>query len=345
MEHKERFLAFFEDDVPDRTPLFLRDFTLGLDNLGCKTTDLIGDGYDSSLASKSVISFGRMTGQDAIIGCVHTPAFLIEQFGGKMKVPEYGIPTPVEHPLSSPGKLESADTSLKGKALDAIEAYHITKKNCSDMAILGNVTGPLTKASVLMGMDVLSLAIESDPDFVRDVIDVGMESTHSYMEAIKNDVDAFFIASASDNPSLFGTDKVNEVSVPYVKELSDFIHGLDRPSIYHPHGDYTCKELMEPMVSTGIDCFQFAEANDHCVICRLIDNRCIVMGGTNIVPTLYTGTEKEIVDETNRFLNACSNRRFIFSCSCSLQRGVPMDSVRLMCETVKNHIGTLRATV
>lgn len=338
MEHKERFLSFFEGETPDRTPLFLRDFTLGLDNLGCRTTDLIGERYDSALASKSVISFGRMTGQDAIIGCVHTPAFLIEQFSGKVKVPEYGIPMPIVYPLSSPDTLDKADTSLKGKALDAIEAYHITKKNCEDLAILGNVTGPLTKASVLMGLDVLSLAIESDPDFVKDVIDTGMEATLSYMEAIRDDVDVFFIASASDNPSLFGIERVNEISVPYVKGLSDFIHSMDKLSIYHPHGDYTCKELMDPMVSTGIDCFQFAEANEHCVICKLIDDRCIVMGGTNIVPTLYSGTEKEIFEETSRFLNSCSNKRFIFSCSCSLQRGVPLDAIRVMCDTVKEHV-------
>ena len=342
MDHKERFLSFFEGKIPDRTPLFLRDFTLGLDNLGCKTTDLIGERYDSSLASKSVISFGRMTGQDAIVGCVHTPAFLVEQFGGTMKVPECGIPMPIVHPISSPDALDRADTSLKGKALDAVEAYHITKRDCSDLAIIGNVTGPLTKASVLMGMDVLSLAIHSDIDFVKGVIDTGMEATYSFMEAIRDDVDVFFFASASDNPSLFGNDIVNTVSVPYVKQLSDFTHRMDRPNIYHPHGEYTCKELMDPMVSTGIDCFHFAEANDHCVICKLINDRCIVMGGTNIVPTLYSGTEKEIVDETKKFLNACSNRRFIFSCSCSLQRGVPLESIRVMCDTVINHIGTLR---
>ena len=343
MEHKERFMSFFDGNTPNRTPLFLRDFTLGLDNLGCKTTDLIGERYDSELASKSVVAFGRMTGQDAIIGCVHTPAFLIDQFGGNMKVPEYGIPLPVTHPLSSPETLENADTSLKGKALEAIESYHITRKNCKDLAILGNITGPLTKASVLMGMEVLSLAIESDLDFVKDVIDIGMEATHNYMKSIEDDVDAFFIASASDNPSLFGNDKVNSISVPYVKDLSDFIHRMGKPSIYHPHGDYTSKELMDPLVSTGIDCFHFAEANDHCVICKLINDRCIVMGGTNIVPTLYSGTEKEIIDETNKYLNACSNRRFIFSCSCSLQRGVPMESIKVMCDTVRNNIMTIRS--
>ncbi len=56
----------------------------------------------------------------------------------------------------------------------------------------------------------------------------------------------------------------------------------------------------------------------------------------------YWDANKEIIDETNKFLNACSNRRSIFSCSCSLQRGAPLGSIKIMCDTVMNNIMTLR---
>ena len=141
--------------------------------------------------------------------------------------------------------------------MDAVEAYHITAKAGTDLAILGNITGPLTKASVLMDINILSLALNDDMDFVKDVILIGTESTKSYLEMICDDIDAVFLASASDNPSLFGIEKVNGISVPYVKGLSDYIHGMDSYSIYHPHGDYTSGELMDPLVATGIDCFPF----------------------------------------------------------------------------------------
>ncbi len=334
MDGKERFLAYFEGEIPDRTPIFLRDFTLGLDNLGCRTTDLFFGRYDAELASRSVTSFGRLTGQDAIVGCIHSPAFLVEQFGGRIKVPDYGVPMVSTHPLISPSALDRADTAPKGEALDAIESYHICHSKCDDLAIVGNVTGPLTKASVLMGMDVLSMALNDDIGFVKDVIEVGMEFTNGSLEMMGDDIDAVFLASASDNPSLFGEDVISRVSVPFVERMVDFAHGMGKPVIYHPHGDHCSSGLMDQLLSTGIDGFQFAEQNDPSRICELIGDRCVVMGGTDIVPTLYSGTEEEIRSETQRYLDVCSSSRYIFSCSCSLQRGIPIDNVLCMCGCV-----------
>ena len=335
MDNRERFLAYFNGDLPDRTPVFLRDFTLGLDNICCRTTDLFSERYDSELASRSVLSFGKLTGQDAIVGCVHSPAFIVEQFGGELKYPEDGVPMVIDHPLNSPDRLDKCDVHLKGKALDAVEAYHTTRDECDDLAIVGNITGPLTKASVLMGVETLSMALNDDVEFVKDVIGVGTEATESFLESIEPDIDTVFIASATDNPSLFGKGAVEGISIPFLKEIVDFIHGIDLPTIFHPHGDFVGEGLLDSVIGTGIDGFQFAEGNDPSTICDIIDDRCVVMGGTNIVPTLYSGTDEEIRSETRHYLEACSRSRYIFSCSCSLQRGTPIPSVMEMCNVVR----------
>ena len=335
MDHRERFLSHFEGIVPDKMPMFLRNFTLGLDVIGCKSTDLFGERYDSELASRSVLSFAKMTDQDAVIGCVHSPAFIFEQFGGCMKYTENGIPSVTEHPMSCPSKLDSADTVPKGKAEDAIRSYHITAEAGTDLAIIGNITGPLTKASVLMGMENLSLALHNELDFVRDVIDIGMELSMTMLEEVSDDIDAVFIASATDNPTLFGADLVNSVSIPYVEEMADTIYFMGKYSIYHPHGDYTNPVSMDAVLDTGIDCFQFAEENDPVKIRELIADRCVVMGGTDIVPFLHSGTPEEIRSETKRYLDVFSGSRYIFSCSCSLQRGTPISSIKEMCSCVR----------
>ena len=335
MDHRERFLSHFEGIVPDRMPMFLRDFTLGLDVIGCMTTDLFGERYDSELASRSVLSFAKMTDQDAVIGCVHSPAFIVEQFGGCMKYPDHGIPSVMVHPFSDPSKLDTADTVPKGKAADAIQSYHITAEAGTDLAIIGNITGPLTKASVLMGMENLSLALHDNVDFVKDVIDIGMELSMTMLEEIDDDIDAVFIASATDNPTLFGADVVNSLSIPYVEEMADTIYFMGKYSIYHPHGDYTDPVSMDAALNSGIDCFQFAEENDPVRIRELIGDRCVIMGGTDIVPFLYSGTPEEIRSETTRYLETFSDSRYIFSCSCSLQRGTSLPSIEEMCRCVR----------
>ena len=315
--------------------MFLRDFTLGLDNLGCRTTDLFGPRYDPELASRSVISFGRLTGQDAIVGCVHSPAFIAEHFGGEMKYPENGVPMVTRNPFSSPSDLDRTFGMPDGKARDAIEAYHLTSSNCNDMAIIGNITGPLTKVSVLMGMETLSLALDDDPDFVRDVIEIGTGFTEDVISEIEEDIDAVFIASATDNPSLFGEEAIEGFSIPYLEDIVSGTHERGLPCIWHPHGDFESPELIRAMLSTGVDGFQFAENNDPERICGLIGDGCVIMGGTDIVPTLYSGSKDEIRSETDRYLDACSKNRYIFTCSCSLHRGVPLENVLEMCRCVR----------
>ena len=91
--------------------------------------------------------------------------------------------------------------------------------------------------------------------------------------------------------------------------MVEFAHGMDRPVICHPHGNYCSSGLMNPILSRGIDGFQFAEENDPSSICKLIEDRCVIMGGTDIVPTLFSGTEREICSETETYLKACSGRR------------------------------------
>ena len=329
----DRFTAVMSGDSGMRS-LFLRNFTVSLDALSLKTTDIFSEKYDSEKASDSIAAFQKITGQDAVVGCIHSPAFIVEQFGGGMKYPEHGIPTVTKAPISSPDSLENLCTVPKGKALDAIESYRLTRKKLPDIAVVANITGPLTKASVMMGMEQLSFAILSDKDYVRDVIDIGTEFTYSALESMyrDNSVDSTFIASASDNNDLFGDDALSEFTFPYLKDAVSKVHKIGSTVTFHPHGDYTEKDLIEKSIKTGIDCFQFAENNDPVKIHDSIGKKCIIMGGTDIVPVLYSGTEQEIRDSVGYFMKIFSDSRYIFSCSCSLQTGTPLDNICALSE-------------
>ncbi len=315
--------------------LFLRNFTVSLDSAGLKTTDVFSySAYNAEKASDSIAAFQKMTVQDAVVGCIHSPVFIVEQFGGKMKYPDRGIPAVVTAPITSPDSLDSLCTVPGGKALEAVKSYELTKFKLPDVAIVANITGPLTKASVMMGMEQLSFAILSDKDYVRDVIGIGTEFTFAVLELLyrNGSADSTFIASASDNNDLFGDEALSEFTFPYLKDYVTKIHGKDSCVTFHPHGNYTENNLIDESVKTGIDCFQFAENNDPVKIRESIDGRCAIMGGTDIVPTLFGGTEREIRDSVRYFMNVFSDSRYIFSCSCSLQTGISSENIRIMAD-------------
>ncbi|MCQ2052570.1 MAG: hypothetical protein MJZ03_01335 [archaeon] len=297
--------------------------------------------YNPKMSSDSVVSFARMTGQDALIGCVHSPAYIIDQFDGEVKYSDENYPTILKHPLSSPSLLDGKDTTIKGLALGAIESYKLTKEKCPDLAVVGNVTGPLTKASVLMGMDTLSLAIYSDPDFVHQVINLGTEVTFIFLEKIRNYIDCVFVASASDNPDLFGIGPIMDFCVKNLDNMVKKVSDMEMKLIFHPHGNYADKKLIKSILNTHIDCFHYSEKNDPLTICQMIKNESTVMGGPDIIPTLYSGTNSEIINETYRHVDVCKDSRYIFSCSCSLHSGVPINNIKTMISAYRTKISSL----
>jgi uroporphyrinogen-III decarboxylase len=336
-EHDGRYVACLCGERCERTPLFLRAFTICLDYAGLRNSDVFTAEYDAEASSKAVIAFARSTDEDAVVGCVHTPAFLVEQYGGKMKYPEKGIPVPLTAPLAGRSSWDDFNPAPKGKTVSMIRSYTLVKEALPDVAVVANVTGPLTKVGVLMGMEQMSMAVLDNRGYLDEVIRKGEEATYAVLERMVSDgsVDSVFLASASDNPDLFGSDVYKEIVLPHLHDEVARVHSMGMTVAFHPHGDLNRDCLAKCTVSTGIDGLQFAENNDPAMICDAVNGRCAVMGGTDIVPTLLSNDECQIRKETSRFMDVCSGGRFVFMCSCSLQTCTPKDGIMAMVSEVR----------
>lgn len=336
---KEVFMSRVLNDRFGQMPVFLRDLTLGMDVTDVRTTDVFTTEYNSELSADAMVAFQRATHQDAMVGCVHSAAFVVEQFGGTMKYPEYGIPLVMEHPFTYVIDVLDLDPMPKGKVLGAMESYSLVRRKLPDVALVANFTGPLTKAGVLTGMERLSLATMEDPDFIVDVIRKGLENTYECLKILDSEgaMDCVFLAAATDNPDLFGSEVYKKFVIPYLNEMVNRIHRMGYPVIFHPHGVFTEGDVLERTLDTGVDGFQFAEDNDPSVICEMIGGRCSVLGGTDVVPTLLSGTEEDIRSQTRRYIDACSGSSYVFMCSCSLHRKTPIDNVMIMVDEARRY--------
>ena len=332
------FLDALNGDIPERVPLFLRDMTLGMDVLNVRTTDVFSDTFDAELSSDCIAAFQRMTGQDAVIGCTHSAAFLIEQFGGTMRYPEYGIPVPVTHPLEGATEFSGYDPVPKGKMLSALDSYRLVRRKLPDTAVVLNVTGPLTKAGVLTGLDRLSMLVELEKDVMNELLALCFDNLGCIVEKAVSDgsCDAGILASASDNPDLFGESVFKEICVPWMKRYADVFHRNGLSVINHPHGTFVSggTDLSEEILGTGCDGFHFPEDNDPRMIRERLSGRTCLLGGTDIVPTLLNGPEDRIVRDAEGYLRTFAGCGYVFMASCSLHRGVPLENIRAMCDAV-----------
>ena len=339
---KEEFLEALKGDVPERPPLFIRDMTLGMDVLGIRTTDVFGTRFDPELSARCICAFREFTGQDAVIGCTHSAAFLIEQFGGTMKVPEYGIPMPLTHPLEGRREFSHYDTVPKRSIKGALESYRIVRKELPETAVVLNVTGPLTKAGVVAGVEYISMLMDSDKDVMEELLALCMDNLSAVVECAARDgsCDAGLLAAATDNPDMFGLDLFREFSMPWVKRYADVFHRNGLPVIFHPHGTFFSDDadLSDDILSADCDGFHFPENNDMNLIKARLGGRVCLLGGTDIIPTLLNGPEERIASETISYLRTFSDTSYVFMPSCSLHRGIPLGNISAMCSTLRNTI-------
>ena len=328
-----------ETGSSDKLPFFLRDFSLGMDVLGYRTDEIFTPRLDPVMSARSICAFQMFTGQDAVIGCTHSPAFIIEQFGGLMRYPSDKIPVPVSRPLNGITDFSSFDMIFGEQMESAFQSYNIVKDDMSGIAdVVGNITGPLTKASVLAGAETISMMMESDADVLHDMLRFCTEFTYRIIDRLVDDgtVDSFLIAAATDNPDLFGFENYGRFSSPYVKDICRRIKDSGYTVVYHPHGVFVSPEHdhSDSLLSMDIDGYHFGENNDPMLLSKAFGNKTCLLGGTDIVPTLLSD-ENKVIEETERYVDVLSDNRYIFMASCSLSRGVPLNNVKAMCDTVK----------
>jgi uroporphyrinogen-III decarboxylase len=279
-----------------------------------------------------------------VVGCIHSAAFNVEAFGGKMKCPEYGIPSVLVHPFENIIDIPDVSPEPSGKALGALRSYSLVRKSMPDVAVVANVEGPLTKAGTITGMETLSIYLETEKDLMNDIISLCTDHTQAFLEHLDKDgsIDCVFLASATDNPDLFGCNIYTEFSMRWVSDIVKKVHRYGYPVIFHPHGVFTspgAETIFDETVRTGIDGFQFAEDNDPGKIVSMTGNRCSILGGTDVVPTLLNGPDRRIMDDTLGYIDACKDSNHVFMCSCSLHRATPLDNVKVMADTIHRYNG------
>ncbi|MHC1680580.1 MAG: uroporphyrinogen decarboxylase family protein [Methanomassiliicoccales archaeon] len=333
------FIGALDGEIPEAPPVFLRDLTLGLDETEYSTPEVCAGAYDADKSAESVLALHGRLGQDAVVGCIHYVGLEIEALGGQVKYPERGIPSVVRHPFqdTTDPELVLLDMCREPPFPNIARSYRLVGEGLEgSAALVCNIEGPVTKAALLRGMENLALDMFFDKNLASRYVDYATELSMEFLKVIdsQTDLDCCFLASASDNPDIFGTEAFLQFTVPNLRRLREASASLGLPTIFHPHGDLSTTEnlpLMEEIIATGVEGFQFAERNDHLALRRAFGKSITLMGGIDAFSTLLLGPSERIVKETEGFLNDFRPwDRYVFMCSCSLHRGMPLDHVDAM---------------
>ena len=341
MTSKELFTQTLRMEQKEYVPFFPRDLTLGMDCLDVPTDAVFGNGYDPKLSAECVLALQKFLGSDATVGCI--AGYSLEAFGGVMKYSEKGIPYASGYPFKDIENIERCQPSdiRNGIVSGMRRSSEIVKERRPDLALVTNVPGPVTMSGFARGLETLMMDIMMNEDVASRILVFCTETLEYEIDFLTDGIsDAVFLASASDNPDMIGNDEYRKYSLKNVKRLNEKIHSDGLLSIYHPHGMFSTEDrqdLLSESISIGIDGFQFAEGNEPEGILEVCKDRCTILGGVTAFTTLLLGPERRIIRDTDMFLSSFEDTSYIMTCSCSLNRGQPLDNLRIMTDRIRRY--------
>ena len=346
-DQRESFISTLRCEQHSRVPFFPRDLTLGLDALKVNTDMVFGPGrYDAKLSAECVLELQKMLGHDCTVGCIST--YGLEAFGGVTKFPKDGIPYVSQNPFANEKLMEDYNPSqitdcylFKGMR----ESCEIVRKKRPDLALFVNIPGPMTMAGFMRGVEQLMMDLMMNPDLAAEILVFSVEAIANEMVGLTDGIaDGVFFASTTDNPDMIGDDFL-EHSVPGIRVLNDLAHRDGYLTIFHPHGVFSTEdraEYLDAALAAGADGFQFSESNDPESIGDACRGRCCVLGGLDSYTSLLLGPEKRIRRDTMSFIDTFRDDPYIMTCSCSVNRGLPLDNLRIMADQIAEYNGGMR---
>ena len=341
MTSRELFVQTLKMEQCELVPFFPRDLTLGMDCLNVPTDAVFGNGYDPKLSAECVLALQGLLGSDATVGCI--AGYSLEAFGGVMKYSEKGIPYASGYPFEKVERIDGFQPSdiKKGFVSGMREASEIVRDRRQDLALVTNVPGPMTMSGFARGLETLMMDLIMNEDVAEKILDFCTEAIEEEMLFLADGIsDAIFLASASDNPDMIGEEGFEKYSLKNVKRLNSRIHSEGHLSIFHPHGVFSTEDrqhLLSESLETGVDGFQFAEGNEPEGILEICKGKCTILGGVTAPTTLLLGPEKRIIRDTDMFLSTFKDENYIMTCSCSLNRGQPLDNLRIMTDHIHQY--------
>lgn len=335
---KKDFISVIRSERTDPTVLYLFDTTLGMELAGYGTDEIFRDGLDGEKSARSLIATARRFGLDACNGSV---VWLDSRvLGNKVVFPPKGTPYISEFSLSEPSRLCMLDnSSIPKRHLDQIVLSHTIVAESTDCGLVSHIPSPLGTASSLRGMENILMDMLLEPDYLRSLLLFSEETILIVQERIAGDVDIdmCLISGAYDNIDLLGPDLLGRYSTGPLRTILGRVSEPCGSVCFHPHGILSSEhaaDTIKKYQSLGIDCLYYGEFNDPRIIHDIVPGMSL-MGGVDTFTTIALGGKERVMRDTSDCIGRIKDVPHVFSCSCSVYRGLPVNNLDTMCRTVK----------
>ncbi|MDN5357167.1 MAG: uroporphyrinogen decarboxylase [Candidatus Methanomethylophilaceae archaeon] len=343
MKSKDRALAVFEGELPDRAPVCDFGNIAMVGHYGYRFSDVRGN---PDLARDIMAKWVKETQSDMVFGPFESKGIFMDIPGMSVKLPEddqgslrqdyFSTPEEIESkPLYDPFNREECP-NLHKYVVDTLRAVH---ESCPDAMTPVWCEGPLTTSGFLRGIDQLLMDILMDPDNAKKAIKRGAELSRQIVGAQLEEIDADYVVCTDPVSSADMIDDAmfREFNLEELKKSTTQWkqrHGVE--TVLHICGDTA--PMLESFKETGARVLSLDHAVDLAKAREAFKDDVVVMGNLDPVSVLLQGS----VDDVDRAAEKCFNDAgrnggYIFAAGCSVPKNTPIENIVQMANVSKRH--------
>lgn len=305
----------------DRMPIYLFHGTIGakMANMSYKESEATA----ANIAAKEIISYRKYHFDNV---SVNFGLFgLGRALGNEFKTAEDASPSISKYVLADIAEVSQLNPDLVNLEQDISQQKHyqaiqmIQAEIGAEVIVDYEITGPLTAAASLIEPGKLLRATRKNPAAVHQLLRF---STDCLLRIIDNFASlenvGFSITDPVSSGDLLSPKQYQEFCLPYLREIVDHIHALDKSVVLHICGD-TTKNL--PFIAaTGIDWLSLDQKVNLATAKNVIGDQVGLIGNVDPVNIILQGTPAAIDADVKRCFEAAFDtpKGFCIGPGCSV---------------------------
>lgn len=302
---------------------------------GCKISQF---NTDAKMLAKAQISSYRRFGYDSIR--IFTDLFpWAEAMGATVKFPDddtADLDQPAISDVSQIGSLEPANPYRDGRLpvqLDAMK--YLVDEVGTEIGCSCGIVGAFTNAFFLMGVDKTLSMLRKDPESVHKLCRVSLETVKAYAAAAMDIGITPAISEPMSSCTVISPKAFREFSLPYLKELVDFIKSRGKGVIIHVCGQ--TDKIWEDLVGLGISGLSIDNVASIADCKKRVGDRTKILGNVDPGGIMYSGTPLDVRLRTLECIldGYDSPKGYVVMSGCSLPVESPQENIQAMMDTVR----------
>lgn len=295
----------------------------GIELIGRSVLDAVVDGQ---VHFEAVRALAERYPQAAAVTVIMDLTVEAEAFGARLHMSEGEVPSVLGRLVSDRAGVESLcvpDLSA-GRVGEYLKANRLAAENIGK-PVFGGCIGPYSLAGRLFDMTEVMMAIYTEPQTVRLLLDKCTEFITAYCRAIKA-AGVAGVIMAEPAAGLLSDDDCREYSSVYVKRIVEAVQDDSFAVILHNCGN--SGHCTGAMAATGAAGYHFgnrAVMSEQFAACP---SDALVMGNLDPVGIFRQASAAEVYTATMRLLESCAgHRNFVISSGCDTPPGVPFANI------------------